>query len=82
MTDPYVRPYFQVSAAAEPRPHVPGTPPCPHYLNIGSLIHKASFIAFPKPNRQNGNRNPTIEDGTSALGGSASGGLKKNPVCH
>ncbi len=57
--------------------HAPGTPLSPHYLNVGSLIRQASFIAFSKPNRQNGNRNPTIEDGTSA-----SGGLKKRPVCH
>ena len=42
--------------------HAPGTPPCPHYLNVGSRIQQASFIANPKPNRQNGNRNPTIED--------------------
>ena len=41
--------------------HAPGTPPSPHYLNVGSLIQQASFIAFPKPNRQNGNRNPTTE---------------------
>ena len=42
--------------------HAPGTPPSPHYLNVGSRIQQASFIADPKPNRQNGNRNPTIED--------------------
>ena len=47
--------------------HAPGTPPCPHYLNVGSRIQQASFIVNPKPNRQN--RNPTIEDGTSASGG-------------
>ena len=42
--------------------HAPGTPPSPHYLNVGSRIQQASFIADPKPTRQNGNRNPTTEE--------------------
>ena len=31
--------------------HAPGTPPCPHYLKIGSRIQQASFIATSPPHQ-------------------------------